>query len=589
MMKVFELTHHVTDVIVPIIVVMMLFYILFLKRRMFMMSLHQFQLARAQKKIQINLRNEQDQSEIRLDAIELALDGIAILTHDGILLYGNRALWSIFDVPYHKKSLYVGKSWLHLYGEKGQAFIHEIILPALEIKGEWRSEGPVQLHNGLVIHGEMSLKRTQNGNIIGMMRDVSDRVMAERARDQLRVKEWQDNKALAMGRMARGMVHDLNNALASVMGYAEFLSDDLNPQSDQGRYVRAILESTYRMSHILDQIAVLAPKPVAIPDHCDAIEVVKNILVRQEFFDHHIFDTSLTRAIIPISKIHFTRIIEEILKNAQQASPGENFSLAVDLFSINSELTALPFIDDTAQDQDHLPLDIQSNQDDRSLLVLLGGLYKHQAYLTTTIEDKGSGLTTDTAMMIFDPFFSTKTVQEHPGLGLAVVRGLVTLYKGALEIYSTPQKGTRVKIFIPLINRQSYELIKITEPSYDLIGKHVVIVDDQISILNQMTESLTRQKIKVSAFLSGFEALDFIRDQRANIDLVITDHQMPELSGGELAAELKADFNDLPIVLMSGFDPDLLPPQIDSFLKKPLAVSALRHTMQRLIGKSMRV
>jgi signal transduction histidine kinase/CheY-like chemotaxis protein len=584
-MMAFELTHHIMDVIVPIFLLVMIFYVLFLKRRVFLMSLNAFQLARKQKQIKKELEYEQDQSQIRIEVIELALDGIALLSSDGQILYGNRALWNIFDVPQHKKSLYSKKSWLMLYGEKGQAYIHDHVLPILKEKGEWRGQGPVQLHNGLVIHGDMTLKSTHTGHIIGIIRDISERVLAETIKEQHRTTAWQNDKAMAMGRMARGMVHDLNNSLASIVGYAEFLTDDLDHASDQGRYARAILESSHRMIYILDQIAVLAPKAAVLPDQCDVIDAIEHLLLRQEFNNRVHFNTSLSHIAVPLSKNHFMRIIECVLKNALEENLNKNVALDITVITPETHLFLLPLVDEALEINDHLPLDIHESHSGETH-VLLGTLCKNKTYLCVRICDEGNGIHKACADMMFDPFFSTKSPQYHPGLGLAVVRGLLTLHKGALELRSKQGEGTSICILLPL--GDNHGLVHLPDQTvYDYaIGRHVVIIDDQENFLTHLSESLLRQKLHVSAFTNPLEALDFIRDQRHHIDLVMTDHQMPEMSGGELATELKADFKDLPIVLMSGFYPDPLPSHIDHFIKKPISAGELNHILHVLIGKA---
>jgi CheY-like chemotaxis protein len=160
-----------------------------------------------------------------------------------------------------------------------------------------------------------------------------------------------------------------------------------------------------------------------------------------------------------------------------------------------------------------------------------------------------------TRARIFEPFFTTKQVGEGTGLGLAVVYSIVQAHEATIEVESTPGQGSAFHIYFPAAETQVAADTAAATPAapIDGKGKHILYVDDEEGIILLMQRLLERQGYRVSAYTDPREALAAVRADAAQFDLVVTDYNMPHMSGLELAQALREIRADLPVVLTSGY------------------------------------
>jgi CheY-like chemotaxis protein len=176
-------------------------------------------------------------------------------------------------------------------------------------------------------------------------------------------------------------------------------------------------------------------------------------------------------------------------------------------------------------------------------------------YACLWIRDNGLGMDEATRARIFEPFFTTKPVGKGTGLGLAVVHGIVEAHEASIEVESTPGEGSVFCIYFPAAEESVPE---VTTPTPDTApvhgkGKHVLYVDDEEAIVFLMTRLLERQGFRVSGYTDPQEALAAARANPDQFDLVVTDYNMPYMSGLEVASALREIRADLPVVLASGY------------------------------------
>ena len=185
------------------------------------------------------------------------------------------------------------------------------------------------------------------------------------------------------------------------------------------------------------------------------------------------------------------------------------------------------------------------------------------SYARLRVRDNGCGMDAATQSHMFEPFFTTKPVGSGTGLGLAVVHGIVASMGGVLNVHSMPGQGSSFEVWLHLLDVSVSDGVVPKDPqallpvAKDPI-KHVVCVDDDEPMLLMLERWLQRRGYRVSAFADPLAALAAFRAAPKGVDIVVTDFNMPGLSGLALAEALTALRPDLPIVLSSGYVSDEL-------------------------------
>ena len=208
---------------------------------------------------------------------------------------------------------------------------------------------------------------------------------------------------------------------------------------------------------------------------------------------------------------------------------------------------------------------LREAQLDASQALQLGGLASG-AYACLSVADNGPGMDAETQRRIFEPFFTTKAPGTGTGLGLAVVHGIVKAHRGAIDLHSRPGEGTRFDVYLPLAAAGpagdasgAVTLLPPTAPATAQAGKHVVYIDDYEALVFLVGRLLRKQGHTATTFESGEAALDWMRAHpEVPVDLVVSDHNMPGLSGVETAIEILRLRPGLKIAIISGHVNDQL-------------------------------
>jgi CheY-like chemotaxis protein len=178
---------------------------------------------------------------------------------------------------------------------------------------------------------------------------------------------------------------------------------------------------------------------------------------------------------------------------------------------------------------------------------------------------------------IFEPFYTTKAVGEGTGLGLSVVHGIMQAHEGAVGVDSRPGEGSTFHLYFPALEAaalpEGAELELTASASVAGRGQHVMYVDDDESLVYVVTRMLERQGYRVSGHTWAKEALAALRADPQGFDLVVTDYNMPGMSGLDLAREIAAIRTDLPVALTSGY--------INDELRRRTAESGVRHLIYK--------
>jgi PAS domain S-box-containing protein len=366
---------------------------------------------------------------------------------------------------------------------------------------------------------------------MAMIEDISERKRAEVERNRLEAQLRESQKMEALGTLAGGVAHDFNNVLTAITGNTELARQDVGPDHPALESLEEIGKASRRAKDLVQQILSFG---------------------RRKNFDRK--PTSLALIVVESSRLI-------------RASLPVGVSLKVDCMTDTPAVSA-----DTSQVQQILlnlgvnaAQAVQGQGNSGVIEVSLCG-YDHTQgkahrdlrpgrYACLTVRDNGPGMDEATRSRIFEPFFTTKQVGNGTGLGLSVVHSIVQAHEASIEVESAPGEGSTFRIYIPAIDAPVAEIVAPT-PGIAPVhgkGKHVLYVDDEEAIIFLMKRLLERQGYRVSCYTDPKAALAAARTSPDEFDLVVTDYNMPGMSGLQVAEALKEIRADLPVVLASGY------------------------------------
>jgi CheY-like chemotaxis protein len=203
------------------------------------------------------------------------------------------------------------------------------------------------------------------------------------------------------------------------------------------------------------------------------------------------------------------------------------------------------------------------------------------------VSDTGHGIPQAVMKRIFEPYFTTKKTGEGTGMGLAVIHGIVKTHNGDISVYSEPGQGTGFHLYFPKIEEK-------TEPDSKLAEKiprgkeRILLVDDEKALTEMGTQMLERLGYEVEGISNPLSALEFVRLEPGRFQLVISDLTMPQMTGIQLAEEIKKIKTDIPIIICSGYSASLTEEQINAlgisaFIMKPIIKSELAQVVRRVL------
>ncbi len=378
--------------------------------------------------------------------------------------------------------------------------------------------------------------------------------IAERERTEAQLRQMQ--KLESIGQLTGGVAHDFNNLLTAVIGNLELLRKRVPPNPSSDRLIDGAMQGAQRGAALTQRLLAFARHQALDARPVDLAELVRGM------------DDLLRRSIGPS-----IAIVQDFPPGIPPAHVDANqVELALLNLAVNSR--------DAMPEGGTLTLAL-----DVAVTGTVGDLAAGR-YVRLTVSDTGSGMDDETLRKAIEPFFSTKEVGKGTGLGLSMIHGLAQQLKGALRLFSTPGRGTRAELWLP-VAAGAAEVVA-PEASVDAPGikrrATLLFVDDDSLISLSTTSLLEDLGHTVVAATSGPEALDVLRTGRP-IDMMITDYAMPGMTGLQLAEEARALRPGLPILLATGYA-DL--PTKSGFelprLNKPYQQAQLAEQIQGLLG-----
>ena len=367
----------------------------------------------------------------------------------------------------------------------------------------------------------------------------------------------------AVGRLAGGIAHDFNNLLQVVIGHAERLASGLPAESALQKSALEIRTSASRAAQLTDRLLSLGQRQVLEPRSLDVTRLVadlRNAIQRR-------VGTSVSLVIrrgrrgapVRADRMRLIHVLAHLVDNAREAMPkGGQLTISTDLLDVDEPMRV-----------------------ERPWL-------RAGSYVRLQVEDTGTGMDEATLARIFEPFFTTKEVGKGTGLGLALVYGIVTDSAGAIDVASTPGRGSRFAIYLPRV--EEVEMRPAGDDAASPLarghGERVLVVDDEEALVAVTSEVLKHMGYEPVGCSDGAAALAAF--DSGHIDAVIADEVMPGLSGTQLATALRRKRADLPIVLVSGYTGPILTERalgagVTEILKKPVQSREIARALARVL------
>jgi PAS domain S-box-containing protein len=393
--------------------------------------------------------------------------------------------------------------------------------------------------------------------------DLSQQEQLEADRERLETQLRQAQKMEALGTLAGGIAHDFNNILSAVLGYSELGMQDIGgPAHPLYPKLKAIHHAGLRARDLVAQILSFSRMQEQLQAPVKIAPIVKEALkLLRTSLPANIQVKSSIKADRPVlgdpTQIH--QIIMNLCTNAYHAMEQSGGTLEASLEEVAIEA----------------PGKIGS-------LVMNPG-----PYLRLIVSDTGAGISPAILERIFDPYFTTKEKGKGTGLGLAVVHGIVKSHRGEIAVESKVGKGTAFTVFLPVSEEASSG--KGPRPAALPRGsEHILLVDDEKDLVTIGREMLQRLGYKVTAVVGSAEALERFKAAPRQFDLVITDYNMPGLTGDRMARSMLATRPDMPIIVCTGFAEvfDLKQAKatgIRRILMKPLTMESMATAVREVL------
>jgi PAS domain S-box-containing protein len=417
---------------------------------------------------------------------------------------------------------------------------------------------PVELSSG-------ELRLRDRARLVVSVRDVTERVAAERARRDLEENLRQAQKMEAVGRLAGGIAHDFANLLAVILGYSEMLRQDLPVADTRAREsAEGIVEAATRAVGVTRQLLTLSRKKLLRPELLSLNQVVQDLgrLLSRAVGDRIALTTSLEDGLWPVMADvdHLAQVLLNLAVNARDAmADGGPLSIS----TANVELGApIPEL----------------------------GLGAGR-FVMLAVKDAGCGMTEEVRARVFEPFFTTKA--NGTGLGLATVHGIVRQGGGAVRIESRPGEGSTFTVFLPAAAEGAVCAPSASPSTPRGGGERIVLAEDDDALRLVLTRVLAGSGYEVLAARDGGEALETVRARGGRVDLLLADVVMPRVNGTELAAALAREQRGVKVIFMTGHadDATLLDALGGSgaeIIEKPFTTEALLGRIRGVLGPQVR-
>jgi two-component system, cell cycle sensor histidine kinase and response regulator CckA len=392
--------------------------------------------------------------------------------------------------------------------------------------------------------------------ILAITQDITE---GRRLEEQFR----QAQKMEAVGRLAGGIAHDFNNMLGVIIGNSDLLNERQEDEEVQVR-VGAIKNAAERAASLTRQLLAFSRRQIHSPRVLNLNAVLHNLRNMLA----HMIGEDIEFIVVPgedlgsvrADPVQVEQAIMNLAVNARDAMP-KGGKLVIRTFNAD--------VDEAFASQHS---SVQPG-----------------AYVVLSVSDTGCGMSEETLLHMFEPFYTTKTLGKGTGLGLSMVHGFVNQSSGGIWVYSELGKGTTFKIYLPRVDEEVSKEQPLAPPPVHTGSETILLVEDEEPLRLLIADILTAGGYKVLPAANGEEGLT-IAQRQGPIDLLVTDVIMPGQSGSELAGVLRALIPKLKLLYMSGYTGDLITEhgglEIEGLLlEKPFTKNSLLTKVRAILDR----
>ncbi len=405
-----------------------------------------------------------------------------------------------------------------------------------------------------------------NGRLVDVIaiRDMTEQKKAEKEKEAIQKHLRQSQKMESIGHLTGGIAHDFNNILASIQGYNGLALELYAKDGKLHQYLAEVSKASERAKNLISQMLAFSRggttdhKPLSLnPLIKEAIKMLRSTLPSSIAIKENYTKKSPT---ILLDSTQFHQVIMNMCINARDAIEDENGIIELTINKVSSK-----------------------NNICSSCHKAING-----DFINLTIRDNGTGMDDEIISKIFDPFYTTKSVDKGTGMGLSVVHGIMHDHNGHIQVKSELGKGTEFSLYFPLYHGNIEELVS-SKPLAIQHGKgKIMVVDDDPALATYLKEMLSSRGYSVELFLDPCEALSAFERNPATFDLILTDQTMPILPGHKLAQAILDKRPDLPVILCTGYSEVIDEPKskklnIKGYLQKPVESNKLVELMNDLM------
>lgn len=401
---------------------------------------------------------------------------------------------------------------------------------------------------------------------IAAIRDISHRMELEKERAVLQGQLSQARKMESLGTLAGGIAHEFNNILSIIIGNTELALDDVPEWSPVQHNLKEIKNSSMRAKDVVRQLLSFSRKTehrkitIKLQTIIEETLTLLNATLPSNIQIHHDIPGGLRPIMADPAQIR--QVLINLCMNGAHAMEegGGLLTISVDDIELSSDM-------------------ILRHQE------LIPG-----SYIKLTISDTGCGIHPQAIERIFDPYYTTKSVDKGIGMGLAMVHGIVRDHSGAVYVESEQGKGTIMTVLLPaseaLVEKQH------DAPQGVPFGtEHILVVDDEPSIVIMIKQILERLGYQVAVKTDSADALSLIRENPYMFDMILTDMTMPGMTGDKLASEILHIRPDMPIILCTGYNEKISIENagkigIRTYLEKPLNKEKLGEIVRKTLDST---
>lgn len=505
-------------------------------------------------------RRTGEQMKAQISALTAAANAIVITDPKGNIEWANPAFTKLTGYTTHEA---VGNNLRLLKSDQHPPRFYANLWTTITTGNVWHGEITNKRKDGRLYVEDLTITPVrgadgQIANFVAIKQDVTEQ-------RQVQSKLQQAQKMEAIGTLAGGIAHDFNNILSAIFGYGSLLQQDTegNPAAQQD--IEEILKAASRAKDLVQQILTVSRQRE------QKREIIGlDVVVREAI--------KFLRASLPANiKIEVNLAPDT---PAVLADPTQIYQIIMNLGT-----NALHAMEDrTGQ----LTVSLEPFQPDKTFVQLHPEL-KPITYAKLTVADTGNGMSAKTLERIFEPFFTTKPVGKGTGLGLAVVHGLVQAHDGVIKVESQLGSGTTFSLYFPGKPAPANSGNRAVDRPPDGARQTILVVDDEAALTVTLQRILSRLNYQVVTCDNAFKALQLIQENPAAYDLVITDLTMPEMNGLDLARQIRAIRQNLPVILASGYTSELSSENLKAagvreLLQKPVSLAGLAEVVHRVIS-----